>query len=159
MRFILGIDPGPTASAFVLFDGVRPLDHAHVENAHLLDFLTRRRFTSSEYLVVIEQLESFGAMTAIAAREVIGTAFWSGRFAQVAGEYELLPRKKIKRHLCGNIKAGNPQVRLALMQRFGGGFPVTFTDHKFAALAVAVTWWDLHENKEFEVLRAATVRD
>lgn len=157
-RCILGIDPGPKESAFVLFDGVRTLDSGHVENEHLLDFLQKGKF-SREYFVVIEQAESFGSLTTKAAKQILETVFWSGRFAQAAELFDLLPRKKIKKHLFGTIIGGDPEIRQALMQRFGGGFPITFTGHKFAALAVAVTYWDLHShNPRFEVLSAETVR-
>jgi len=158
IKFILGIDPGPKDSAFVLFDGKRLLDHGHVENEILLHRMQDREFgdpsVHAPYLTVIEQIQSYGN---VVGADILETVFWSGQFAHASPPYARIKRPTIKRHLCKKATAKDFDVRVALMNRFGGGFPVTFTGHKFAALAVAVTWFDQHPQMTLEDLHATTV--
>ena len=151
---ILGLDPGPKDSAFVLFDGKRVLEHGHIDNEVLLERLIARRFEKPAYLTVIEQIQNYGA---VVGADVLETVFWSGRFAQAAEPFDRIKRPTIKRHLCKSVKAKDFDVRVALMNRFGGGFAITFKGHQFAALAVAVTWWDQHPQRKLEVIHATTV--
>lgn len=146
---ILGIDPGTRESAFVLFDGSRVVDHDFVANQALLARLKSRDF-GGEFLAVIEQIESFGMSV---GAEVFETVFWSGRFAQAAGTFDRVTRKTVKLHLCQSPRAKDPNIRQALLDRFGGrdvaigrkGAPGPLhgmSSHRWAALAVAVTYWD-----------------
>lgn len=137
MTRVLGIDPGPDMSAFVLFDGERMLEHGHVGNEFLLKRLRQKSF-GSDYLTVIEQIQAMGQ---VVGAEVFETAFWSGRFAQASRPFERLKRTAVKRHLCGKTASNDIDVRAALKKRFGG-FPEGFSSHRYAALGVAVTWWD-----------------
>lgn len=139
---VLAIDPGPVESAFVLYDGARILDHGHVSNIALLNRLKQRSF-GDDYLTVIEQIEGMGIQ---AGASIFETCFWSGRFAQASRPFDRLKRKAIKRHLCGRVNAKDHDVRASLIARFGG-FPAGFTGHRFAALAVAVTWMDQQQTK------------
>lgn len=134
---VLAIDPGPTESAFVLYDGERILDHGHWGNVALLNRLRERRF-GIEYTTVIEQIAAMGM--AVGA-EVFETCFWSGRFAQASRPFDRVKRTAVKRHLCGKTNVNDKAVRAALTARFGG-FPSGFVSHRYAALAVAVTWMD-----------------
>jgi hypothetical protein len=135
---VLAIDPGPTESAFVLYDGERILDHGHWSNMALRNRLKQRNFGLG-YMTVIEQV-SMGGM--IAGAEIFETCFWSGRFAEASRPFDRVKRTTVKRHLCGKTNSNDRAVREALTVRFGGGFPAGFTGHRFAALAVAVTWMD-----------------
>ncbi len=135
---VLAIDPGPTESAFVLYDGQRILDHGHWGNVALLNRLRERRFGEPGYITVLEQISAMGM--AVGA-EVFETCFWSGRFAQASRPFERVKRTTVKRHLCGKTNVNDKAVRAALLARFGG-FPSGFVSHRFAALAVAVTWMD-----------------
>ena len=137
MGIVLAIDPGPTQSAFVLFDGARVVDHGHCDNPVLLKRLCERTFGAEPYVTVIEQIESFGMP---AGGELFETCFWSGRFAQASRPFDRVTRKVVKRHLCGTLKSNDADVRSALLKRFG--VPAKFNGHKFSALAVAVTWCD-----------------
>jgi hypothetical protein len=139
---VLAIDPGPVESAFVLYDGARILDHGHVSNIALLNRLKQRSFNSD--ITVIEQIEGMGIQ---AGASIFETCFWSGRFAQASKPFDRIKRKAIKRHLCGRVNTKDQDVRAALITRFGGGFPAGFTGHRFAALAVAVTWMDQQQTK------------
>lgn len=151
---VLAIDPGSEQSAFVLFDGVRVLDHGITDNAELLDRITQRLFGGPGYITVIEQIESFGMAV---GRSTFETVFWSGRFAQAAGDFDRLPRSTIKLHLCQLKRAKDANIRQALIDRFGGELakgtkknpgPIHgVTSHKLSALAVAVTWWDLNQER------------
>jgi hypothetical protein len=66
-----------------------------------------------------------------------------------------LPRKTIKVHLCVSARAQDSNIRVALCDRFGGSARAKGTkkapdplfginSHEWAALALGVTWWDLH---------------
>ncbi len=101
-------------------------------------------------MLVIEQIAAMGM--AVGA-EVFETCFWSGRFAQAwRGPCERLKRHEIKMHLCGNMRAKDANIRVALMDRFGGSQSVGkkktpgplygIAGDQWSALAVAVTWYD-----------------
>ena len=151
---VLGLDPGTEQSAIAGFDGTRI--KADLWTNELL--LTRLEDYDHEPMVlVIEQIRSYGMPI---GAEVLDTVFWSGRFADrwSPRRFELLPRQKVKLHLCGSPKAKDANIRQALIDRFGGpssvrkGGPLyKVTQHKMAALAVAVTWWDQNHDKPDEV--------
>lgn len=137
----LAIDPGPVSSAFVLFDGRRVVDHGQLKNEEPL---------AQPYTTVIEQIESMGM--AVGA-EVFETVFWSGRFAQASRPFDRVTRRAVKLHLCGSMRAKDQHIRQALIDRFGGkaeavgtkkapGPVFGISSHRWAALAVAVTWCD-----------------
>ena len=146
----LAIDPGPVSSAFVLFDGTRVVDHGQLKNDELLQQLRQRLFGTQPYTTVIEQIESMGM--AVGA-EVFETVFWSGRFAQASRPFDRVTRRAVKLHLCGSMRAKDQHIRQALIDRFGGkavavgtkkapGPVFGISSHRWAALAVAVTWCD-----------------
>lgn len=152
---VLAIDPGCDQSAFVLFDGARVSDHGLVPNADMLRRLRDRSFGGPGTLTVLEQIESFGMAV---GRETFETVFWAGRFAQAAGRFGRLPRSTVKLHLCRSRKAKDGNIRQALLDRFGGNGAVGtakqpgplrgISSHRWAALAVAVTWWDLQQQRK-----------
>lgn len=148
---VLAIDPGCTESAFVLFDGERVSDHGILPNAEMLRRIRARLFGGPDVLTVIEAIESYGMAV---GRSTFETVFWAGRFAQAAGRFGRLPRSTIKLHLCHSRRAKDGNIRQALLDRFGGKVAAVgtkhapgpihgVTSHRLAALAVAVTWWDL----------------
>lgn len=146
MTRVLAIDPGTKQSAFVLFDGTRVVDHGLLENQALRRRLKAREFGSEPYETVIEQVEHMGKHV---GREVFETVFWSGRFAECSRPFGRLTRREVKAHVCHSTAVKDPQVRQALIRRFGGesaikagGALFGFSSHRWAALAVAVTWWD-----------------
>ena len=114
---ILAVDPGPTESAYVLFDGQRPVEFAKLANDELL---YRCGLTwDGSITLVIEQVAAMGM--AVGA-EVFETVFWSGRFAQAwRGEWGRVKRHEVKTHLCGNMRAKDANIRQALLDRFGPG--------------------------------------
>jgi hypothetical protein len=147
MTRILAVDPGPTLSAWVLFEqGEGALGFGKCPNDEMLRDL---QLVPQADRLVIEKVESFGM--AVGA-EVFETVFWSGRFAQAA---EPLPvsrigRKAVKLHLCGSARAKDPNVRQALIDRFGGSAAIGrkatpgplygISGDVWSALAVAVAY-------------------
>jgi len=148
---VLGLDPGTERSALVeLDDGTVKLAEIF-ENEKMLSLLRelgpQNRMVISR--LVIEEFESFGM---IVGREVFEAVFWSGRFAEAwGGQFEPLSRRKVKLHLCGDSRAKDPNVRQALIDRYGGkesirkGGPL-YGVHKdcWSALALCTVWEDLH---------------
>jgi hypothetical protein len=149
-HMVLGLDPGPTESALVAFDGTQVMLHVKAKNDDILLELYRRR--AHDVTLVIEQIAAMGMAV---GEEVFETCFWSGRFAQAYdGPVERLKRHEIKMHLCGNMRAKDANIRQALLDRFGGSAAVGrkktpgplygIAGDQWSALAVAVTWSDTH---------------
>lgn len=114
---ILAIDPGPTESAFVLYDGKRPVRSGIESNYEL------RALIMSDYLgdvaesMAIEGIACYGMAV---GKETFDTCIWIGRFIEVfAGDYTLVYRPDVKLHLCKSARAKDPNVRQALIDKFG----------------------------------------
>lgn len=153
---VFAIDPGYEVSAYVLFDGQRIVRHGIESNAVMLAAIgdtyaaERNPFDVS---TVLEQIESYGMAV---GREVFETVFWTGRFYQRAQQFAppfRMPRKVVKLHLCQSVRAQDSNIRVAIMDRFGGkeraigrkaapGPLFGIKSHEWAALAIAVTYWD-----------------
>lgn len=144
---VLAVDPGYVQSAIVEFDGSFIHQHRTVPNDQLL-----KELPCMNGVLVIEQIAAMGMAV---GEEVFETVFWSGRFAQsFHGEFQRIKRHAIKMHLCGHPRAKDPNIRQALLDRFGPGKEKALGSKKapgalygikgdeWAALAVAVTWWD-----------------
>lgn len=148
VRSVLAIDPGTTHSAWCLLDSGAPVKFGTWENETILYLLNRR---NGERLVV-EMIASYGMPV---GREVFETCVWIGRFLQQwknqAGlPFELIYRRDIKLHLCNSVRAKDANIAQALRDRFGGkgtkakpGALYGIKGDEWAALAVAVTYWDL----------------
>lgn len=147
---ILAIDPGPTQSGWVIYDGGRVAASGVSAND---DMLMTVRHAPVERLA-IEMIASYGMAV---GREVFETCVWIGRFQQAwraPGAVELVYRKDVKLHLCGTPKAKDANVRQALLDLFprtgGGKTPQIGTkslpgplfgvsSHAWPALGVALT--------------------
>jgi hypothetical protein len=152
---VLAIDPGSEHSAWVLWDGAVVMSHGKANNADVKQMLDARWFPL--LTVVIEQVASYGM--AVGA-EVFETVWWAGRFheaaiASEAYDAERMYRRDVKLHLCGSMKAKDSNIRQALIDRFGGkekaigkkasqGPLYGLKADEWAALALAVTWFDQH---------------
>lgn len=149
---ILSIDPGHTQSAFTLYslEAARPVHFGKLPNETMLSDLGLLAY---EHLI-IEQVACMGM--AVGA-EVFETVFWSGRFCQDCAargrQWHRVKRHEVKMHLCGNMRAKDPNIRQALIDRYGGkdaaiGKKATpgplygVSADVWSALAVAVTWAD-----------------
>lgn len=156
---VIGLDPGPEQSAIVSWDGIS-IGGTHLRsNAEMLRLLVLTEMSAirearSDCVLVIEKIEGFGMPAGATTFE---TVFWSGRFAQAwGGQFDRLGRKAIKLHLCGTTRANDANIRQAIVDRFGPskekaigvksarGPLYGLKGHLYAALAVALTWHDLH---------------
>jgi hypothetical protein len=141
---ILAIDPGSEQSAYVAYANGRPVNFGKVPNDWLLQRLRDQQcldatgvFGQSQH-VTIEMIASYGMPV---GSEVFDTCVWIGR--------------EVKLHLCGQARAKDPNVRQALIDRFGPGREKAIGTKKqpgplygvsadvWSALAVAVTWSEL----------------
>lgn len=158
---VIAIDPGTVESAYVAFDGHRVIGHGIEPNVRVAGYLRRYAGGTNVAGIVLEQIESFGMAV---GREVFETVFWTGRLFQVARDtagperVSRMPRRAVKLHLCGSMKAKDPNIRVALMDRFGGerakgtkyaqGPLYGISSHEWSALAIAVTWWDTERERQ-----------
>lgn len=155
MSLILGIDPGPVKSAYVLWDTVSETieDHGIIENDELLSAMRNDRKHAEK--VGIEVPRGFGMK---AGNEIFDTCIWVGRF-DAFRKYPLIGRKEIVTHLCDRSTAGDKDVREALCYRYGGkdkaigvkkdqGPFYGIKGDEWAALAVCIVMADRIERKE-----------
>lgn len=156
---VLGIDPGPTESAYALVGpDFRVREAEKVGNDHLAAWLSTQRPVE----VAIESIQSYGMAV---GRSVFDTCFMIGRLIQVCIDhripYALYPRPEYTRRICGVGKVNDAVLRQALLLRFGGdrkGEPLFLlkgcTD-KRSAFAVAVYHIDLRGFNERTYCKAA----
>ncbi len=159
---ILAIDPGPTESAFVVTNGASLFEFGKVDNDRLLNarlttYIPERQSPPLSH-AVCERIRCMG-MTVGA--EVLETAEWCGTFRERwidsagAGSWHWITRNEEKLHLCNTPRAKDANIRQALIDRFGGkdlaigtkkapGALYGVSGDCWAALAVAVTWYDKH---------------
>jgi hypothetical protein len=164
---VTAIDPGTAQSAWLTFDGVRILNHEILTNEEILVNLRAgcEDLAFGSYgVLVIEQIESFGMPV---GREVFQTVFACGRFAEAwfPNRTEQLPRKVVKQHLCQSLRATDANIRQALIDRFGPGQEKAvgrkaskgplfgIAGHEWAAMAVAVTFFDQFGHESADVVR------
>lgn len=161
---VIGLDPGTNESAFVIYDGERVTDMEIAPNAEILGWMKGCRPRKGEAWapLAIEQFESFGMAV---GREVFQTVFWSGRFAEAYADgthFAQVTRRTVKLHLCFSARATDANIRTALIDRFGGPEKAVGTkkapgplfgvkSHLWAALAIAVTYYDQHAGQPEQV--------
>ncbi len=149
---IYGLDPGTTQSALVAYDSEShwSMPDYFIGNDAMLELCYRIRRMRPHAILVIEQIESMGMAV---GKETFETVFWSGRFFEAWGANATrLTRRAVKLHLCGSMRAKDANIRQALLDKFGGDSAIGkkatpgplygLHGHGFAALAVAVTWWE-----------------
>jgi hypothetical protein len=147
---VLAIDPGSTDSAYVLFDSAawRILEYGKSPNPTLLASI--RWLVVKADALAIEYPAPRGQPL---YTQLVDTIFWIGRFVEASGgAWYPVDRKDVKMHLCGNTKAGDSNIRAAVISRFtkAGRDPVGkkknpgplygISGDVWAALAVGVTF-------------------
>ena len=140
---ILAIDPGTTESAFVVWDGERVYERGILENAIVQRFVLERPV---EYdLLAIEKIECMGMAV---GKATFDTCEWIGRFDPLCSA-TLVPRRAVKLHLCGSMRAKDANIRQALIDRLGvpgtkkkPGPLYGIASHLWSALAIAVYVYD-----------------
>ncbi|WP_411887376.1 hypothetical protein [Hydrocarboniphaga effusa] len=137
-------------TGWVQFADARVLRSGVDNNETVLGMLTVLRYPVD--LLAIEKIASYGMPV---GAEVFDTCIWIGRFVQAASDvrHRLIARQAVKVHLCNSVKAKDSNIRQALIDRFGPvgtkarpGALYGVKSHAWAALAVAVTAHDDHEN-------------
>lgn len=120
----LAIDPGSAESAYALIDReCRPVDAGKVPNADMFPAIFNA--VGSGARVAIEWVASYGM--AVGA-EVFDTCLWVGRFYEhierLQGEGpQLVYRRDVKLHICGQTKAKDANIIQALIDRFTPNTP------------------------------------
>lgn len=143
---IIAIDPGTTQSAFVLYDNGAVEDKGIKDNDVLLQSI---RVSIGIEKLYIEMVASYGMPV---GKSVFETCVWIGRFIEAwGGKYELIYRKDVKMHLCGQTKAKDSNIRQAIMDLYGSERSIAIGTKKaqgplygvskdiWAALGVAIT--------------------
>jgi len=124
---LLAIDPGNTASGWVLIDVAtrRPLEHGKTPNDELLERIDWGLGEAGT--TAVEMVASYGM--AVGA-EVFETCVWIGRFTEAIRRYRfdlqaprLVYRRDIKLHHCASARANDSNIRQALVDRFAPGQP------------------------------------
>ena len=158
MLWIFGIDPGPTQSGVVHYiEDTHSLNYCAVlDNYDVLGLLEDFTFCSNPH-IVIEDVVNYGK---VVGASTFKTSEWKGRFIQkwcsLSGrEPASIKRQQVKSVICGTVRAGNPQVRQAVIDQFpatgGGKQPQVGTkkapgplygikSHAWSALALALTY-------------------
>jgi len=148
----MAIDPGDVQSAYVIYDteARRPLEWDTLPNRGLLLRLALHCAIDD---VAIEAIASYGM--AVGA-EIFTTCIWIGRYVERWASLSdsmprLVYRADVKLHLCHQRNAKDPNVRQALIDKFGPGKDKAIgrkaspgplyglTGDCWSALAVAVT--------------------
>lgn len=117
---IMAIDPGNIESAYcTMFEDYRPLNFEKIDNLHLAELLESRYFASVDRFV-IERVACYGMPV---GREVFNTCEWIGRFTQIIlSQYGRMPhyilRMDEKMEICHDVRAGDSNIRRALIDRF-----------------------------------------
>jgi len=149
---VCGIDPGTHESAVVLFNGVTVEAHGIHPNETILTQLRSGELPGD--VMVIEMMQSSYGMPV--GKETFETVFTTGRFAEAWYPKRLatMGRPTVKQHLCQTVRATDANIRQAIIDRFGPtvekaigrkaspGPLYGLKSHEFAALAIALTWYD-----------------
>lgn len=151
----LAIDPGPTDSAYVVWNGVAILDKGIVPSTAILAVINTMGTLSAmepekQFAVVCERVACYGMPV---GKEVFETCFYSGRYWERADaehlKFFLVPRLEVKMHLCGQARAKDGNISQALKDRFGDkgtkaapGLTYGLSADMWQAFALAVTFND-----------------
>jgi hypothetical protein len=146
---ILAIDPGTTHSGWVLYNpntkGVisKGIDLNEYVRSDVMGY-------SCWSELAIEMIASYGMPV---GQEVFDTCVWIGKFVARMPVTKIY-RRQVKLHLCGSVRAGDANIRKAIIDRYaavgGGRIPQIginsnpgplhgVSSHMWAALGVAIT--------------------
>lgn len=165
---ILGCDPGPVMSAWcVLSADGKVLAHMKEMNE---EFHARLKWVSKYppfqlkdesglwHTIGSVAIEKIEAMGMIVGASTFDTCHWAGRFHELCSSLpvRLVTRREVKLHLCGSMRAKDPNVRAALIDKLGPpgnkksqGATYGLAGDEWSALAIAVTARETTEqNKE-----------
>ncbi len=163
---VLAIDPGPTQSGWVQWDGNNVVAHGITPTDELLTSLRSANKELHFQHVVIEQIESLGMPV---GAPVFETCVNTGRFMEALHERidcSRMSRQTVKLAVCGRRNANASNIRVAILDRFGGqenaigkikspGKLFGVKSHSFAALALALAYWDTEVAKTVDLSQYA----
>lgn len=145
---VLGLDPGPSETAYCLVDtdfNIQAADKRALPE--VFKFLYAARAPDH---VAIESIQSYGMMV---GRSVFDTCYSIGRILQRCDDLEipwvLYPRPEYARRICGTGKISDAILRQALLLRFGDDskngplYQLKGNPDKRSAFAVAVYHIDI----------------
>jgi len=119
---VIAIDPGSTKSAMVIMDGetLRPLYTHLMENEELRMYISKFLHFEEQDRGAIEMMQSYGNLI---GKDVLETCVWIGRFYETLRRKLYVPpgyvyRMEEKMHICHSSKAGDAEIRRALIDRF-----------------------------------------
>lgn len=155
---VLAIDPGTEQSGWCVYDGENVLQFG-VDLNEDLEHKMRSLHISATH-ATIERVRSYGKAVGM---DVFETVYWTGRFAalwdrQSETVMSRVFRADIKKHICMSAASKDPEVRQAVIDLFprtGGGVVPQIgikkqpgplygiTSHVWAALALAIYWWEV----------------
>jgi hypothetical protein len=132
----------------LIWDGREILFHGVLKNPELLIAIEEPEVVPD--VVACEMIQGYGM--AVGA-EVFETCYFIGRIMERCTNLNLhfhrVYRKEVKTHLCNDYKAKDPNIRQALIDRFGPignkkqpGPLYGVVSHAWSALAIAVTAFD-----------------
>lgn len=157
---IIGIDPGPVESAYIVWSGEKILELGHMMNGSLICEVfpqVRRGYPGIE--MVVERVACYG-MTV--GDSVFETVFWTGNFCRAwagtcpecyQGTAHRVKRMNVKMHLCNDSRAKDSNIRQALIDRFEPNLEPRcrpkdvlkgVSKDCWQALALAVYWHDVN---------------
>lgn len=121
---ILAIDPGPAESAWVVLNGTVVVAHNKQPNDQVLNGMRdpANVFVANSDLLAVEMIACYGM--AVGA-EVFDTCVWIGRFVEAWARpwgrpHRLVKRMECKMHLCHKATAKDGNIRMAILDRYGG---------------------------------------
>ena len=161
VKKVIAVDPGTFKSGFAVWDGRHILDFGILDNedAMILKLSVQHL---GDTVLAIEKIESYGMAV---GHSIFETVFWTGRFVEAfQGTFFRVPRKAVKLHICGQVRAKDSNIVQALADRFAPGvrnkgkgikkapgFFYGFKGDIWQAFALAVTWWDLNNIRMLEM--------
>lgn len=118
---VFAIDPGNVQSAYCTIDAetLEPLNFEIIPNEQLLWLIKSSKFGETDR-AAIEMMQSYGNLI---GKHVLDTVYWIGRFYETLtrklyGEPALIYRIDEKMHICHDSRAGDANIRRALIDRF-----------------------------------------
>lgn len=148
---LIAVDPGTTKTAFVMLDDDRSLiEHGIADNRDMLGWLDAAYVRGIRHMA----MEMIASMGMAVGQTVFETAVWIGRFVEhwlaisPLCSYEFIYRADEKLHMCGTPRAKDPNIRQAVIDKYGTDAVGTkkkpgplygVSKDEWAALAVAFT--------------------
>ena len=153
---ILGIDPGNTKSAYVVYNTNEKiiLEKGLIPNEELLDTL--------KYLCVVDDIHVYIEMVAsygmTVGKEVFDTCVWIGRFTQKlydegVTEVASVYRKEVKLILCNSLRAKDKHIHRACLDRLGKEKTKGIVHDMWSALAICLTVESMNNLEEWKTLK------